>query len=329
MLNRRYRGCKISTINSYLPECKLTNSDLESEFPDFFAKKIKSKVGIESRHIASKKETALDLAKNAIKKLFSNKPEAKEADFLIFCTQSPEYFLPSGACILQHYMGMRTDIGAFDYNLGCSGFVYGLAMAKSLIQSAMANKVLIVTSETYTKYISKSDKGNRSIFGDAATATLIECCEENSIDNFIFGTDGSGAENLIVKNGAMHSPKDSSAGDFLYMNGPEIFNFTIEKVPELCQKVLQKGNLTKDDIDYFCFHQANKYMLDYLRIKSELPEEKFYIDMSDTGNTVSSSIPLLLEKMAKKNFLNTPKKILLAGFGVGYSYAGCTIDLSL
>ena len=329
MSDKVRRGCKISAITSFLPELKITNFDLEAEFPDFSAKKIKNKVGIETRHIASENETALDFAKNAMKRLFSVAPEAQDADFLILCSQSPEYFLPSGACILQHCMNMRTDIGAYDYNLGCSGFVYGLAMAKSLIQSAMADKVVIVTAETYTKHISRSDKGNRSIFGDAATATLVQCCERNNLDNFVFGTDGSGAGNLIVKNGGMRRAKNGSAEDFLYMNGPEIFNFTIEKVPDLCQKILQKASLAKNDIDCYCFHQANKYMLDYLRMKIDIPEEKFFIDMSDTGNTVSSSIPLLLEKMAKKGIFKSNKKLLLAGFGVGYSYAGCTVDLEM
>ena len=312
--------CKITAVSSYLPETVLRNEELEKQFPDFKAVKITKKVGIRERHISAPGETALDMGEKAARKLFSACPEAQEADFLLFCTQSPDYFLPTGACILQSRLGMKTAMGAFDYNLGCSGFVYGLAVAKGLLAGNIASKVLLITAETYSKYLNQEDKGNRSIFGDGAAATLISSCEEEHFGEFVLGTDGTGYQNLIVKNGGARNRHDGSAGDNLFMNGPEIFNFTIEVVPQLVQNVLAKNDMTLDQVDHFVFHQANKYMLSYLGMKIGIPEEKFYIDMEDTGNTVSASIPILLEKLQKKASLRPGDRILLAGFGVGYSY---------
>lgn len=312
--------CKISAVGTYLPEAVLRNEDLEAQFPDFKASKITRKIGIQQRHISAPGETALDMGEKAARNLFAVCPEAREADFLLFCTQSPDYFLPTGACILQSRLNLRSSIGAFDYNLGCSGFVYGLAVAKGLIAGKIASKVLLITAETYSKYLAAEDKGNRSIFGDGAAATLISSCEESHFGEFILGTDGNGCKNLIVKNGAARGPKDGTSNDKLYMNGPEIFNFTIEVVPRLVSDILVKNNMTLQQVDHFVFHQANKYMLSYLGTKIGIPEDKFYIDMEDTGNTVSASIPILLEKLQKKNILHTGDRLLLAGFGVGYSY---------
>ena len=314
------KSCKITAVSTYLPDTVLRNEELEKQFPDFKAAKITKKVGIRERHISAPGETALDMGEKAAEKLFSICPEAQEADFLLFCTQSPDYFLPTGACILQSRLGMKTAIGAFDYNLGCSGFGYGLAVAKGLLAGGIASKVLLITAETYSKYLNKEDKGNRSIFGDGAAATLISSCEEEHFGEFVLGTDGTGYQNLIVKNGGARNRKDGSAEDNLFMNGPEIFNFTIGVVPGLVEKVLAKNNMTLDQVDHFVFHQANKYMLSYLGMKIGIPEEKFYIDMEDTGNTVSASIPILLEKLQKKEIFHPGDRILLAGFGVGYSY---------
>ena len=317
--------CKISAISTYLPDAVLRNSDLEKQFPDFKAAKITKKIGIQQRHIAAAGETALDMGEKAAKKLFSICPEAQEADFLLFCTQSPDYFLPTSACILQARLGLKSTTGALDYNLGCSGFVYGLAVAKGLLAAEIASKVLLITAETYSKYLDAADKGNRSIFGDGAAAVLISSCEEAHIGEFVLGTDGNGGQNLILRNGGARNPLDGSANDKLYMNGPEIFNFTIETVPRLVSDILAKNSMTLDQVDHFVFHQANKYMLSYLGLKIGIPEDKFHIDMEDTGNTVSASIPILLEKLQSREILHPGDRLLLAGFGVGYSFGGAVV----
>jgi 3-oxoacyl-[acyl-carrier-protein] synthase-3 len=328
----------ITHIDYYLPECVLTNEDLALEFPDWSAKKIESKIGIRQRHIVGKNETALDLAYCACEQLFL-KIDKNTVDFVILCTQSPDYFLPTSACILQNRLGLKTSIGAFDFNLGCSGFVYGLALAKGLIGSDIAKNVLLVTSETYTKHLHKLDKGNRTIFGDGAAATLVSSSSESKIHAFALGTDGSGFENLIINNGGLRSPNNPDAQDWiddagnvrndnnLYMNGPDIFNFTIEAVPKLVEETLTKNNKKLEEVDYFIFHQANQYMLKYLRDIVGIPEEKFYINLLNTGNTVSATIPIALKDALDHGLVKTGKKVLLAGFGVGYSYGATIITI--
>jgi len=329
-------GINIVCSDVYLPDKILSNDDLAKQFEGFNAKKVSKKIGISERHIAGEDETALDLAERACSMLFDSYDRQK-VDFLIFCTQSPEYILPTTACVLQNRLGLRTDIGAFDYNLGCSGYVYGLAMAKSLIAGGMALSVLLVTAETYSKYIHPQDRSNRSIFGDAATATIIEASDKEGIGEFVFGTDGSGADNLIVRNGASKNPYDSEAllreyspgnfstDNYLYMNGPDIFNFTIEAVPKAVEACLSKNKVTFEDIDLVILHQANKYMLNYLKLKMGIPDEKFFIAMEGVGNTVSNSIPIALKMAMENAIMATGGKVLLVGFGVGYSWSAAII----
>lgn len=198
---------RIKAISSYLPHRVVTNGDLVREFPEWSVEKIANKIGVDERRVALDNETATDLAYYAAEKLFSqDKIKREDIDFVILCTQSPDYKLPTSACILQNRLGLRTDIGAIDFNLGCSGYVYGLAIAKGLIVSGIAKNILLLTAETYNKYIHKQDKGNRTIFGDGATASIISIEGFAEICEFSLGTDGSGAENLIVRTGMSRYP---------------------------------------------------------------------------------------------------------------------------
>ena len=315
--------CRLTKIEYCLPERMRTNRDLGNVFPDFKAEKIEKKIGIVSRHIAADTETALDMAEKVCARLFSHY-DRQRIDYLLLCTQSPDYFLPTSACILQDRLQLSRNIGALDFNLGCSGFVYGLSLAKGLIAAGIAEHVLLVTAETYSKYLAPDDKGNMSLFGDAAAAAVIETHDTECIHSFSLGTDGRGFPNLIVANGGSRSPKDGGAGDFLFMDGPEIFNFALEALPPLINDVLRKNNLKKEEVDHFIFHQANRYMLNSLQKLLEIPEEKFYINLHDTGNTVSSTIPIALKQAEADGIIKPGDKVLLAGFGVGYSY-GATI----
>ncbi|MDP8263031.1 MAG: ketoacyl-ACP synthase III [Candidatus Ancaeobacter aquaticus] len=329
-------GAKITNIEYYLPEKIITNDQLAKQFPDWSSEKIKKKVGIRERHIVKEDETALDLAFKAADKILTNYDKSK-IDLLMLCTQSPDYFLPSSSCILQDKLGLRTNIGAFDYNLGCSGFVYGLALGKSLITSKVAKNILLITSETYNKHIHPKDKGNRTIFGDAAAATIIEKSEEEHIGEFVLGTDGSGYKNLIVPNGGLRKRYDPNAKEIddgsgsirtdndIYMNGPEIFNFTIKAVPKVVSETLEKNNTNLDDLDYVIFHQANKYMNEYLRKKINIPKDKFYLNLLHTGNTVSATIPIAIKDALDNKLIKREDKVLLVGFGVGYSWGGTII----
>jgi possible beta-ketoacyl-acyl-carrier-protein synthase I len=319
---------RISEIETYFPEKKVTNEDLQKEFPEWSPEKIFNKVGVKQRYTASAEETVLELAVKASEKLLK-KIDKNKIDFILFCTQSPDYHLPTTACILQDRLGLRKSIGALDFNLGCSGFVYGLSIAKGLIATGAAQNILLVTAETYTKYLRKSDKSNRTIFGDGAAATLIQKDEAKENFQFILGTDGSGYDNLIVRNGGGRNRinKEDEAGNCLYMNGQNIFTFTVEKIPVLVKEILEKNNLTKNDVDYYIFHQANAHILRKQREILEIPEEKFYINLEKYGNTVSSTIPIALKDALETGKVKRGQKIMLIGFGVGLSWGATIVEL--
>lgn len=325
---------KIKALAYYLPERIVTNEELVKEFPEWSVDKVAQKVGVDSRHLAAENETAGDMAEKAARKLFEEyNIDPKEIDFLLLCTQSPDYFLPSTSCILQHRLGIPTSAGAFDYDLGCSGCIYGMAVAKGLIAAGVAKNVLLLTAETYNKYLHPSDKSNRSIFGDGAAACLISTDGFAEIGEFSLGTDGSGAENLIVKTGAARQKSRTGKyveddeghmwyDDYLYMNGGAIFNFTLDAVPAMMTEILEKNKIVNDQIDYYVFHQANKFMLNTIRKVCGLPKDKFYVNLAGTGNTVSSTILIGLKDCLENQTIKTGQKVMITGFGVGLSWGG-------
>ena len=319
---------RISEIETFFPEKILTNEDLQKEFPEWSPEKIFNKVGVKQRHIAEKHETVLELAVKASEKLLK-RIDKNEIDFILFCTQSPDYHLPTTACILQDRLGLRKGIGALDFNLGCTGFVYGLGVAKGLIAAGIAKNILLITSETYSKYLHEKDKSNKTIFGDGAAATLISKDITKQSFEFELGTDGSGYEHLIVKNGGGKNPvsEEDIEGNCLYMNGRKIFIFTIERIPILVEDLLKKNNITKEEIDYFVFHQSNKHILNHQREILDIPEEKFYIDMETTGNTVSSTIPIALKDALERGKVKRGDKVMLVGFGVGLSWGATIVEI--
>lgn len=321
-----------------LPEKVLTNAELAKEFPEWTEEKIMKKLGIAERHVVTEQETASDLAVNAAEKLFAeNGIQRESVDFLIFCTQSPDYFLPTTACLIQQRLGLANHIGAIDVNLGCSGWIFGLSLAKGLVLSGMAKHVLLLTAETYSKYLHPRDKGNRTIFGDGAAATLVGLEGFAEIGNFSFGTDGNGAENLIVKTGAARqrvrlddlqfdnfgNPKSS---DYLYMNGTEILNYTLDRIPGLIEEVLQKNGYGIDDIDLHVYHQANKYIANLQRVKMKIAPEKYYCCFEHMGNTVSSTIPIALKEALNEGAIKPGFKVLSVAQGLGYSWGGVMLQ---
>lgn len=324
----------IKGISYYLPEKVVTNEELLQEFPEWSIDKVAKKVGVNSRHLAGVSETAGDMAEKAARKLFAEygvSPE--EVDFVLLCTQSPDYFLPSTACILQNRLGIPTSAGALDYNLGCSGCVYGMAIAKGLIAGGIAKNVLLLTAETYNKYLHPSDKSNRSIFGDGAAACLISTEGMAEIGEFSLGTDGSGAEKLIVRTGAARYSKPTGKSevddeghtrydDYLYMDGGGIFNFTLDAVPVMMKDILAKNSLANDGVDYYVFHQANKFMLNTIRKVCVLPKDKFYVNLEETGNTVSSTVMIAIKQCLDAGTIHKGMKVMVSGFGVGLSWGG-------
>lgn len=340
--NFGHPAAKLLDIAGYLPEQILSNDDLARLYPDWPAEKIFSKTGIKERHIADASQTASDLAFAAAQKLFfQGIVDVGDIDFIILCTQAPDYVLPTTACLLQNRLGISRGAGAVDINLGCSGFVYGLSLAKGLIESGSAKCVLLLTADTYSKYINPLDKSVRTLFGDGATASVIGLNEAGgaSIGPFVFGSDGSGGKNLIVEAGGFRNPRsedsaqefaDSSGNirslDNLYMDGAEVLTFSLQEVPKAINALLEKMELSKEEVDHFVLHQANKFMLEALRKKLGVSPEKLPILMERCGNTVSSTIPLALIAMRGSGKLKAGEKVVLAGFGVGYSWATCFLE---
>ncbi|MEN8904951.1 MAG: ketoacyl-ACP synthase III [Clostridiales bacterium] len=330
----------IHSIEYYLPENKLTNKELSNFFGDWSEEKIYSKIGVKERRISNKNEYVSDIAEKSARKLFDKQNiDPNEINFLILCTQSPDYYLPTTACILQEKLNLPKTCGAFDFNLGCSGFIYGLSIAESLINNNTVSNVLLITADTYTKHVNQMDKSTRTIFGDAGAAILLKSgSEENKIGKFVFGTDGSGANNLIVPSGGMKIPRSDKTSiestdkygntrslNNLYMNGPKIYEFVLEHIPPTVEKILLKNNLDKEEIDLFVFHQASSYMLEKLRRRLKIPKEKFFANIENIGNTVSASIPIALKDAQNSGLIKNGSKIMLVGFGVGYSWGGTII----
>lgn len=327
----------IKGISYYLPEKVLTNEEIVKQFPEWSVEKIISKIGVAQRHIAAEDETASDMAVKAAEKLISDYSiDRNIIDYIIFVTQSPDYVLPTTACIIQDRLKLPTNIGAIDVNQGCSGFIVGLSLAKGLIFGEMAKNILLLTSETYSKHIHPKDKGNRTIFGDAAAATLISTEGKAEILKFSLGTDGKGAENLIVKTGGHRHRKpmndltfdesgNPKSSDYLFMDGAAIVNYTLDYFPLSVYDALQKNNLELKDIDLFVFHQANKFIMELLRKKMRIDDNKFYRYYENVGNTVSSTIPIALSEAIKDGTLKENMNVLLAAPGLGYSWGGCIL----
>ena len=321
----------IGPIAIHLPEMVEDNDRLESEFPKWNMDLVYAKTGIRARHIAAADQCASDLGVAAAEKLFSrHEIDRRSIDFLLFCTQTPDYPLPTTACLVQDRLGLPTSMGALDFNLGCSGFVYGLSLADGLIRSGAARRVLLITAETYSKYIDASDRSLRTIFGDGAAATLIEAAAEPSLGSFVFGTDGRGADSLMVAEGgarpkadALQPRKRKRWPSSLYMDGPELVKFTLGVVPPLVDRLLKSARWSRDRVDMYLMHQATTFMIEHLRSRLKLEQEKVPMALKEYGNTVSSTIPLLMHDLRESGRLRPGKNTLLIGFGVGFSWAGC------
>ena len=330
-------GAGIRAISYYLPPKVVSNKALVEEFGVWTEDKISQKTGIKERRVVDG-ELVSDLATRAGEKLFEEHGiDRNDIDFLLLCTECPDYYLPATACVVQDRLGLKKTTGALDFNLGCSGFVYGLALAKGLIGTGIAKKVMLITADTLPRTVHPTDKSTRTIFGDAAAATLIEGSDTARIGEFVLGTDGSGMDKLIIPAGAWAAPRspetavertnrwgNTRSAENLYMNGPEVLRFTLETVPPAVEQVLEIHSLRMEDIELFVFHQATRMILEHLRKEIDIPEEKFYVNIENKGNTVSATIPIALRDAADEGRLRPGDRVMVVGFGVGFSW-GTTI----
>lgn len=319
--------------------------DLSFLFPGRSSEELARKTGVWERHIAASDQCTSDLAVNAARNLFAaGAYKPCDFDFVILCTQTPDFFFPATACTVQHRLGIPTTAGALDFNLGCSGYIYGLGLAKGLIETGQARRVLLITADTVSRLLDAKDRAMRALIGDAATATAVELIAEGNTSTeelgpFIYGTDGQGAEALIVYGGAFREyviaqPSETFKRSLCRgervarMNGPKIVEFSLRVVPPLLERLLNRAQLSICDIDLFIFHQASKYVLDLLQNTLRIPEPKFCRCLSDCGNTVASTIPIALKRAADQGRLAPGAKLLLVGFGAGLSWAGTMVKWS-
>jgi 3-oxoacyl-[acyl-carrier-protein] synthase-3 len=312
-------------IEYYLPSRIESGKELVLDNPDWRIDDIEAKTGIKQRHISEPNETSVDMAVTAAERLLTERRRAEGIDFLILVTQSPDYLIPTSACILQDRLGLDRNVTAFDVNLGCSGFIYGLSIGGGLIASNQCERGLLICSETYSKFIGADNRVCRPVFSDGAAAVLLERSPQERLGPFIMGTDGSGFGNLIAPGSGMRQcPAEDKAGQ-LVMNGTEVFMFTMNMIPKSVNALLEKSGLALDDIDLFVFHQASKLVMDNIIRRLSLPEEKVETNYQMVGNTVSASIPIALKQAVQADRLHDGDLVMLVGFGVGYSWGGCLL----
>ena len=322
------RQAYINKVEYYLPPQKESNAHLlkMAGKDKYKIKKMIEKIGIKTRRIADKNIFSNDLAIKSAKKIL-NFVDPCSIDYLIYCTNTPDFLLPTNACILQDRLGLNKNIGAFDIILACSGYIYSLSVAKSLIASEQAKNILVITSDTYSKFIQKKHVNTRILFGDGSTSTLISSKKmQNSyrILNFSYGTDGAGHKHAIINNfGSRYWRNPKKDGESLSLDGPGIYDFALKRVPVAIDEYLKKNNILINKIDYFIFHQANEYIIKNLQLKLKIPNKKIFMNMLNIGNTVSSSIPIVLHENSDK--IPSKKNILLVGFGGGLSWGLCLI----
>jgi 3-oxoacyl-[acyl-carrier-protein] synthase-3 len=325
-------GAGIAGVVSCLPERQVTNAHFEAQFGESAVKDVVKMIGVENRYWTDEKTSTRDLCLKAGQRLLTQLDWLPgSVDALIFVSQTPDYRLPATACALQADLGLSTACIAFDVNLGCSGYPYALWLGMTMVQTGASRRVLLAVGDTISKIVDPTDRSTALLFGDAGTVTAIEQASGHSA-SFVLGTDGRGACNLIVPKGAFKDHSQSGdprlmdkASDCLYMDGGEIFNFTLKAVPALVNETIELSGVTAEGHDGFLFHQANMFMLKHLTKKAKLPAEKAPINIDQYGNTSCASIPLLMTTCLQDQLRNGPMQLGLFGFGVGYSWAGASL----
>lgn len=329
----------IKYIEYYLPENVISNEDLNKEYPSWEMDKIISKTGVKKRHIAEINETAYDLSVSACKKLFEYE-ELSTIDGIVYCTQSPDYIMPPNSFLLHKHLGCSERVLSFDYNHACTGYIYGLFMANSFIKSGAVKKILLINSDTYSKYINKKDRSARTLFGDGAAASIIENSVSNKgIIDIELASAGMFYDKFYIPAGGLRMPaneqtsveKEDLRGNIrsendIIMDGLAVWSFVNSVVPKQINRILKKNNLSTSQIDLFIFHQASKMTIDSLVKKLRLDKAKVFTNLSEIGNTVSASIPIALKDAIDQGLINKGSKVLLSGFGVGMSYGSLIIQ---
>lgn len=340
MANLTTRGASIKGIASAVPIATEGIDALAKSFGEEEARKIAKSTGVTTRHIVKPGQCTSDLCFAATQKLLAELKWPKESvDALVFVSQTFDYIQPATSCCLHGRLGLPKSCAAFDIALGCSGYVYGLLAASNLITSGCERVLLLVGETCSTNHVSPLDLGNRLLFGDAGTATAL-AADPNGKMHFRLGTDGTGYSFLIIPAGGSRMPRTPETAirtqredgtirsdEDGYMNGPEVFGFTLREVPSLISGILNAAGWTTQEVDAFVMHQANKFMLDHLSKRLKLPPEKVPLSLGDFGNTSSASIPLTITHRLREDLRINKRKVVMAGFGIGLSWGAVATEL--
>ncbi|MEA1910342.1 MAG: beta-ketoacyl-ACP synthase III [Spirochaetota bacterium] len=321
----------IRSVGSFIPEKRVTNDDL-SKIMDTSDEWIKSHTGIENRHVAEKGVTAADLAAGAAKVALERADlTAEELDMIILTTATPDYMgFPATACVVQDRIGAK-NAGAFDMVAGCTGFIYAIDNAKNMILAGTAKNVLVVGTEVLTQVSNMQDRDTAVLFGDGSGAVIISEApgKVSSMEHAILKSDGSGAEVLMRKVGGIKYPFVDGETTFndtaLYMDGQAVYKFAVKVNTNLIKELLERSNLTIDEIKWIIPHQANIRILQAAAKRLRIPLEKFYFNLMEYANTSSASIPIALNEVYEKGLIKRGDNILFTGFGAGLTYGGTIV----
>ena len=322
----------IDHIEYYLPKNKVETDDLINHNKNWNSGDFLSRTGVNIRYYADENETALDLSIKACKALIDNKSLNKdEIDGLVFCTQSNDHIMPPNSSIVHGLLNLSEEVFAFDFNLACSGFIYGLALADGLLSTGISKNILLINADTYSKYINDKDRSTKLLFGDGASACLLtNSINDKGIIDIKCSTSGKNHKKFIIPSGGLRYPKsrksclpniDKSGNittdENIQMDGMGIFAFVNSKVPAQIENILSENQLAVDDIDLFVFHQASKLAIDSLTKILKIKKSKVFINLDKVGNTVSASIPIALKDAQIEGRIKKGQKVLCSGFGVG------------
>lgn len=317
----------IAGVGKYIPSKVVTN-DMLSQIVDTNDEWITSRTGIKQRHITTGENTSDIASKAALNALANANIDALDIDLIIVATCTPDMFTPATACIVQKNIGAKNAF-AFDLSAACSGFIYGINVAKSMMKQNNIKKSLVIGAETLSKALDWKDRSTCVLFGDGAGAAVLFLDEDEGIIDVICNSKGSKWENLTIGAKDIDNPYVDEVtifNPYLQMNGGEIFKFATVTMVKLIKEILKQNNLTLDDIDYIVPHQANERIIQFAAKKLDISMDKFYININEYGNTSAASIPIAISEMEEKSLLKKGDKIIAVGFGAGLTSGACLIE---
>ncbi len=329
MAQATLKAARIAGIATAVPARRFDNLKETTAFPQAEVQKVTKMAGVAARHVADETLCSTDLCDAAARRLLTDIGwEPASVDALIFVTQTPDYLMPSSACIMHRRLALSDRCAAFDVGLGCSGYPYGLWLGNMMLQTGGARRVLLLHGETPTRYALESDRAVSLLFGDAGSATALESSATDGAWHFVLQTDGTGANDLIIEGGGFRNRfPDDSRLHYVSMQGANVFSFTLQRVPALIEDSLILSGLARDQMDYYILHQSNQFIMKHLMQKAGLAPARVPLILQEYGNTGGPSIPLTITQGGLVRPADRALRLMLLGYGVGLSWGSAVVDL--